>query len=93
MSDLIGILLIHARSPSLNVLLNVPRRRRWMTAGFSGISRARGSRELRPCKPRSKAMKTIVATLIAASVFGLVALPANALDPKAFYERQDRASH
>ena len=38
-------------------------------------------------------MKTIVATLIAASVLGLVALPANALDPKAFYDRQDRASH
>jgi hypothetical protein len=38
-------------------------------------------------------MKTIVATLIAASVLGLVALPANALDPKGFYEQQDRTSH
>jgi hypothetical protein len=38
-------------------------------------------------------MKAIVATLIAASVLGLVALPANALDPKGFYEQLDRASH
>jgi hypothetical protein len=44
------------------------------------------------CQPRSKAMKTI-STLIAASVLGLVALPANAFDPKGFYEQQDRASH
>ena len=45
------------------------------------------------CQPRSKAMKTIISTLIAASVLGLVALPANAFDPKGFYEQQDRASH
>ena len=38
-------------------------------------------------------MKTFIATLIAASVLGLVALPANALDPKEFYGQQDRASH
>lgn len=38
-------------------------------------------------------MKTIIATLIASSVLGLVALPANAFDPKTFYEQQDRASH
>jgi hypothetical protein len=33
-------------------------------------------------KPRSKAMQTIIATLIAVSVLGLVALPANAFDPR-----------
>jgi hypothetical protein len=38
-------------------------------------------------------MKSIIATLIAASILGLVALPANAFDPKGFYEQQDRASH
>jgi len=38
-------------------------------------------------------MQTIIATLIAVSVFGLVALPANAFDPERFYEQQDRASH
>jgi len=38
-------------------------------------------------------MKTVIATLIAASVLGLVALPADAFDPKKFYEQQDRASH
>jgi hypothetical protein len=36
-------------------------------------------------------MRTIVATLMAVSVLGLVALPANAFDPKRFYEQQDRA--
>ena len=38
-------------------------------------------------------MKIITSTLIAASVLGLVALPANAFDPKGFYEQQERASH
>ena len=38
-------------------------------------------------------MKTIISTLIAVSVLGLVALPANAFDPRSFYEQQDRASH
>jgi hypothetical protein len=38
-------------------------------------------------------MKTIISTLIAVSVLGLVALPANAFDPRGFYEQQDRASH
>jgi hypothetical protein len=52
-----------------------------------------GSREWRSAKPRSNAMKTVIATLIAASVLGLVALPADAFDPKKFYEQQDRASH
>jgi hypothetical protein len=45
------------------------------------------------CQPRSKAMKTIISTLIAAPLLGLVALSANAFDPKGFYEQQDRASH
>jgi hypothetical protein len=38
-------------------------------------------------------MQTIIATLIAVSVLGLVAIPADAFDPKGFYEQQDRASH
>jgi hypothetical protein len=37
-------------------------------------------------------MKTIVSTLIALSVMGLVAPPASAFDPKTFYQRQD-SSH
>jgi hypothetical protein len=45
------------------------------------------------CKPRRKAMRTIIATLIAVSVLGLVALPANAFDPKGIHKPQDRASH
>jgi hypothetical protein len=36
-------------------------------------------------------MKAIVSTLIAASVLGLVALPAGALDAKTFYDQQERA--
>jgi hypothetical protein len=38
-------------------------------------------------------MQTIIATLIAVSVLGLVAPPANAFDPKRFNDQQDRASH
>ncbi len=38
-------------------------------------------------------MRAIVSTLIAASVLGLVALPANAFDAKSFYEQPERASH
>jgi hypothetical protein len=38
-------------------------------------------------------MRTLVSTLIAASVLGLVALPASAFDAKTFFEQQDRESH
>jgi hypothetical protein len=38
-------------------------------------------------------MKTVVSTLIALSVLGLVAIPASALDAKTFWEQQDRSSH
>ena len=35
-------------------------------------------------------MRTLVSTLIAMSVLGLVALPARAFDAKTFFEQQDR---
>jgi len=38
-------------------------------------------------------MKTIVSTLIALSILAGIAGPLAALDPKTFYEQQDRASH
>jgi len=38
-------------------------------------------------------MRTIVSTLIAVSVLGLVAVPASAFDPKSFYDQQERQSH
>jgi hypothetical protein len=37
-------------------------------------------------------MKAIVSTLIAASVLGLVALPASAFDAKTLYDQQERTS-
>jgi hypothetical protein len=39
------------------------------------------------------AMKTIVTTLIALSVLGLVAAPASAFDAKTFYEQLDRSHY
>jgi hypothetical protein len=36
-------------------------------------------------------MKTIVSTLVALSVLGLVAPPARALDARTFYEQQERS--
>jgi hypothetical protein len=39
------------------------------------------------------AMKTIISTLIALSVLAGIAAPASAVDPKQFYEQQDRESH
>ena len=46
----------------------------------------------RRANPRRIAMKTMVTTLIALSVFGLVAsAPARAFDAKAFYEQLDRS--
>ena len=38
-------------------------------------------------------MRAIISALIAASVLGLVALPASAFDAKSFYERQDRQGY
>jgi hypothetical protein len=38
-------------------------------------------------------MKTIVSTLIALSVLGLVAPPVNALDARTFYDQQDRSRY
>jgi hypothetical protein len=38
-------------------------------------------------------MKTFVSALIALSVLAGVAAPASALDPKTFYDQQDRQSH
>jgi hypothetical protein len=38
-------------------------------------------------------MRTIVSALIAASVLGLVGLPASAFDAKTFYEQQDRQAN
>jgi hypothetical protein len=38
-------------------------------------------------------MKTIVSTLIAVSVLGLIAPPASAFDVKTFYEQQDRSRY
>ena len=38
-------------------------------------------------------MKTIVSTLIALSVLGLIAPPASAFDAKTFYEQQDRSHY
>ena len=46
-----------------------------------------------PKSPGVVAMKTIVSALIALSVLAGVAAPASALDPKTFYEQQDRQSH
>jgi hypothetical protein len=37
-------------------------------------------------------MKTIISALIAASIFGLATLPANAFDAKTFFEKQTRES-
>lgn len=37
-------------------------------------------------------MKTIISALIAATVFGLVSLPASAFDAKTFFEQQSRQS-
>jgi hypothetical protein len=39
------------------------------------------------------AMKTIISALIALSVLAGIAAPASALDPRTFYEQQDRQSH
>jgi hypothetical protein len=39
------------------------------------------------------AMKTIISSLIALSVLGLVAVPPGALDAKTFYDRLDQLSH
>jgi hypothetical protein len=38
-------------------------------------------------------MKTIISALIALSVLAGIAAPASALDPRTFYEQQDRQSH
>ena len=38
-------------------------------------------------------MKVLVSALIALSVLASVAAPASALDPKTFYEQQDRTSY
>ena len=38
-------------------------------------------------------MKTIISSLIALSVLGLVAVPPGALDAKTFYDRLDQLSH
>jgi hypothetical protein len=38
-------------------------------------------------------MKKLVSTLIAMAVLGLVAAPAGALEPKTFFEQQERQSH
>ena len=38
-------------------------------------------------------MKTIISALIALSVLAGIAAPASALDPKTFYELQDRKSY
>jgi len=38
-------------------------------------------------------MKIIISALIAASVFGLVTLPASAFDAKNFFEQQSRQSN
>jgi hypothetical protein len=38
-------------------------------------------------------MKTIISALIALSVLAGIAAPASALDPKTFYEQQDRQSY
>jgi hypothetical protein len=38
-------------------------------------------------------MKTIISALIALSVLAGIAVPASALDPKTFYEQQDRQSY
>ena len=46
-----------------------------------------------PPNPGVPVMKTIVSALIALSVLAGVAAPASALDAKAFYAQQDRASH
>jgi hypothetical protein len=36
-------------------------------------------------------MRTIASTLIALTVFGLLAAPASAFDAKTFYDQQDRS--
>jgi len=38
-------------------------------------------------------MKTIISALTALSVLAGIAAPASALDPKTFYEQQDRQSY
>jgi hypothetical protein len=38
-------------------------------------------------------MKTIISALLALSVLAGIAAPATALDPKTFYEQQDRQSY
>jgi hypothetical protein len=38
-------------------------------------------------------MKTFISALIALSVLAAIAAPASALDPKTFYEQQDRQSY
>ena len=38
-------------------------------------------------------MKITISALIALSVLAGIAAPASALDPKTFYEQQDRQSH
>jgi hypothetical protein len=38
-------------------------------------------------------MKTIISALIALSVLAGIAAPASALDPKTFYDQQDRQSY
>jgi hypothetical protein len=46
-----------------------------------------------PASPGVRAMKTIVSVLVALSVLAGIAGSASALDPKTFYEQQDRQSY